>query len=159
MKKLLAPAAVLLLSFGLTACGTIHKMMEKDPASVEFDKATDADEARVREDRTRTALRALESAVADYVKAEKAIPATLDPLVPKNLAGIPTLDIPACGGESDEVKVYPSDALRNGQVDGTRLKGTGHWGYVFNDRQVVVFVDCLKPTSKGAPWYQERGVH
>ena len=67
--------------------------------------------------------------------------------------------MPACGGESDAVKIYSSDVLSDGQVDGAKLAGSGHWGYVRNERQVVVFIDCLKPSSKGVPWYQERGVY
>ena len=155
MKKIKVLAALAALSAGLAGCSLMPK--KEEPS--EFDKETRADDARVREDKTRTALSTLESAVADYVKAERNIPATLDPLIPKYLAGIPALDIPACGGESDEVSVYPSSVLQGGQVDGKRLKGTGHWGYVFNDRQVVVFVDCLKPSAKGQPWYKEHGVH
>jgi hypothetical protein len=54
---------------------------------------------------------------------------------------------------------YPPDVLRGGQVDGSRLRGTGRWGYVFNQNRVVIFVDCLKPSNKGIPWYQERGVY
>ena len=111
------------------------------------------------EDKARSDLGRLETAVADYYKTEKRIPAKLDALIPKYLSEVPPLDLPACGGESDKVKIYPSGVLRGGQVDGTQLLGTGRWGYVFNDRQVVIFIDCLKPSSKGVPWYQVRGVY
>ena len=134
-------------------------MTGKDESSAEFDKETNAHDVSVREDKARMSLRALESAVADYVKAENKIPEKIDRLVPKYLAAVPQLDIPACGGESDKVQNYPADILRDGQVDGSRLRGSGHWGYVYDSNRVVVFVDCVKPSSKGIPWYQERGFY
>ncbi|MBI3289273.1 MAG: hypothetical protein HYZ74_07120, partial [Elusimicrobia bacterium] len=60
---------------------------------------------------------------------------------------------------TDKIEVYSPTILRDGQVDGSRIRGSGHWGYVFNDYQVVVFVDCLKPSLRGVPWYQVRGVY
>ena len=154
--KILFFAALGLFAAGLSGCAG---MFGKDEASVEFDKETSTDEAKVREDKTRTALSALESAVADYVKTEKKVPAKLDLLVPKYLAEIPSLDVPACRGESNQVQYYPPAILRDGQVDGAMLNGTGRWGYVYNDSRVVVFVDCLKPSSSGVPWYQMRGIY
>lgn len=131
----------------------------KDEASVEFDKETSANEARVKEDRVRSSLAQLEARMADYTKTEKKIPAKLERLVPKYLGEIPSLDLPVCGRESNKVETYTADVLRDGQVDGSRIRGTGRWGYVFNDRQIVIFVDCLKPSLRGVPWYQERGVY
>ena len=149
---------LLLAVLGMLASGCAN-LTGKDEASVEFDKDTSADDARVREDRTRTGLRALESAVADYVKAERKIPEKLDLLVPKYLAQIPSLEIPACGGESSKVENYPSSVLRGGQVDGALIRGKGNWGYVYDESRVVVFVDCRKPSISGVPWYQVRGVY
>jgi hypothetical protein len=131
----------------------------RDELSSDFDKETRANEARVSEDKTRTALRTLESAVADYVKTEHTVPAKLDALIPKYLPEIPPLDVPDCGGESDKVEVYPASVLRDGEVDGSAIKGTGRWGYVFDGERVVVFVDCRKPSLSGTPWYQVRGVY
>jgi hypothetical protein len=153
-RALFVLASVSLLSAGLSGCG----FFSKDAASMDFDKETSADDARVLEDKTRTSLSALESAVADYVKAENKVPAKLDLLIPKYLAQIPSLDVPACGGESSSVQNYPPSILRDGQVDGSSIRGTGRWGYVYNDARVVIFVDCLKPSSSGVPWYQMRGV-
>jgi len=151
-KTLLFVAAVALLS----GCAG---MLGKDESSAEFDKETSAEDARVREDKTRTNLASLESAVADYVKAESKVPPKLESLIPKYIAGIPSLDLPVCGGETDKVQPYSSDVLRGGVIDGARLRGTGRWGYVYDETRVVVFVDCLKSSSKGIPWYQERGVY
>ncbi|HEX4046689.1 MAG TPA: hypothetical protein VH309_02585 [Elusimicrobiota bacterium] len=155
-KRLFIFAALGLLAAGFSGCSTL---LGKDEASVEFDKETSADDARVKEDQTRASLKELESAVADYVKTEQKVPLSLDLLVPKYLAEIPALDVPACGGESTKVENYPPSILRGGQVDGALIRGTGRWGYVYNDVRVVIFVDCLKPSSSGTPWYQMRGVY
>ena len=153
MNKLLLAAAVLLGS------GCAGMMGGKDEASADFDKETNASDLQVKEQRVRSSLAKIETSLADYTKTEKAIPAKLERLVPKYLAGIPTLDLPVCGHETDKVEVYSADVLRDGQVDGSRIRGSGRWGYVFNDHQVVVFIDCLKPSTRGVPWYQERGVY
>lgn len=156
MKNLLLLSA---LAAGLSACGSMSSIMGKDDAAADFEKETKASDTIVYEDRARMSLRALEAALADYVKAENRIPEKLDLLVPKYLAAIPPLDVPTCGGETDKVQTYPSNILRDGQVDGSRLRGTGRWGYVYDTGRVVIFVDCLKPSTKGIPWYQERGVN
>jgi hypothetical protein len=155
-KNILMFAAAAALSSGISGCASLTG---KDEAAVQFDKETRADDASVNEDRTRMSLGALESAVADYVKTEQRIPEKLSMLIPKYLAEIPSLDVPACGHESNEVRSYPPAVLRDGQVDGTAINGSGHWGYVYNDSRVVIFVDCLKPSSKGVPWYQVRGAY
>ena len=149
-------AVVAALAPGFSGCAGLTG---KDEASVEFDKQTKADDASVSEDKARMSLGALESAVADYVKTERRIPEKLDLLIPKYLAQIPSLDVPACGGESTKVQNYPSAVLRDGQVDGTAILGTGRWGYVYDDARVVIFVDCLKPSMTGVPWYQVRGAY
>jgi hypothetical protein len=151
----------ILAALGLLAAGSgcMNMTGGRDAASVELDKETSADDVRVLEDKTRTSLSALESAVSDYVKTESRIPEKLDLLIPRYLSQIPSLDIPACGGESNKVQNYPPSILRDGQVDGSAIRGTGRWGYVYNDSRVVVFIDCLKPTSKGLPWYQVRGIN
>ena len=153
MKKLILTAAAALLTAGCAG------MFAKDESAADFDKETTANEAKVKEDRVRSSLAQLETHLSDYTKTEKKIPAKLELLVPKYIAEIPTLDLPVCGHESNKVEVYPADVLRDGQVDGSRLRGTGHWGYVYSEYQVVIFVDCLKPSLRGTPWYQERGVY
>ena len=129
-----------------------------DESSGDFEKETKAADVRMREDKVRSGLSKLEASLADYTKAEGRIPTKLASLVPKYLAEIPFLDIPGCGRETDKVELYAPDVLRGGQIDGSRIKGSGRWGYVYNDRQVVIFVDCLKSSSRGIPWYKERGV-
>lgn len=131
----------------------------RDEAADDFAKETSANEAKVKEDRVRSSLAQIEARLSDYTKTEKKIPEKLEKLVPKYLAEIPSLDLPVCGRESSKVEVYGPEILRDGQVDGSRLRGTGRWGYVFTDDRIVIFVDCLKPSLRGVPWYQERGVY
>ena len=152
MRNIMLTAAAVLLTAGCAG------MLGKDEASADFDKETSANEARIKEDRVRSSLAQIEARLADYTKTLP-IPAKLEKLVPKYLAEIPSLDLPVCGHESNKVEVYSPDILRDGQVDGSRIRGSGHWGYVFNDTRVVIFVDCLKPSLRGLPWYQERGVY
>lgn len=154
MKALILTATAVMFMSGCAA-----GFLGKDEAAVDFDKETSANEAKVKEDRVRSSLAQLETRMADYTKTEKKIPAKLELLVPKYLAEIPTLDLPVCGHESNKVEVYSPVILRDGQVDGSRLKGSGHWGYVFTEERIVIFVDCLKPSLRGVPWYQERGVY
>jgi hypothetical protein len=144
---------------GLSGCSTWANWTGKDEASADFEKAATADDARVREDKTRTNLSHLETAVADYVKNEGKVPEKLDALVPKYLPAIPSVEVAACGGDSNLVEKYPSNVLRDGKVDGARIHGAGRWGYVYDDARVVVFVDCLKPSMDGVPWYQVRGIY
>jgi hypothetical protein len=151
MRHIMMAAAILLAS----GCA----MLGKDEAAADFDKETSATEARVKEDRVRSSLAQLEARLSDYTKTEKKIPPQLESLVPKYLAEIPTLDLPVCGRESSKVEVYTPEILRDGTIDGSRIRGTGRWAYVYNDYQVVIFVDCLKPSLRGVPWYQERGVY
>ncbi len=153
-RNLFVFAALGLLAAGYSGCSSLTG---KDAASAEFDKETSAGDAQVREDKTRTGLSALESAISDYVKTENKVPEKLDLLIPKYIAQIPSLDVTVCGGESNQIQYYPPSILRDGQVDGSAILGTGRWGYVYNDARVVIFVDCLKPASTGVPWYQMRG--
>ncbi|MDE2489943.1 MAG: hypothetical protein KGM24_03800 [Elusimicrobia bacterium] len=148
---------VLLAAAGLGGCAYLSG--SRDVGSSDVEKAASADDALVREDRARTDLGHIENALAEYVKAEKRIPAKVEDLVPKYLAEIPSLDLPECGRESNRVQYYPADVLRDGRVDGTRLYGTGRWGYVHNSHRVVIFVDCLKNSSNGTPWYRVRGIY
>lgn len=153
MKNLILTAVVVFLTAGCAG------LFAKDEAAADFDKETSANEAKIKEDRVRSALAQIETRLADYTKTEQKIPAKLENLVPKYLGEIPALDLPVCGHESNKVEVYSPVILRDGQVDGSRLKGTGHWGYVFTEDRIVIFVDCLKPSLRGIPWYQERGVY
>ena len=116
-------------------------------------------EKRAKEDRTLSSLAKLEEGVASYYNGEKKIPKNLDVLVPKYLAEMPVVEIGQRHWDSAKVQVYPADILKDGQIDGSMLRDTGRWGYVYTDRQVVVFIDCTHKNSRGRPWYGERGYH
>ncbi|MBI4345377.1 MAG: hypothetical protein HY553_00875 [Elusimicrobia bacterium] len=111
-----------------------------------------------RENQTVSALAALERSVDDYYRHEHQIPEKLDRLVPKYLGEIPAADTAIRGhGSSSRVRYYPANVIRDGVIDGTKLKDTGGWGYAFNGRKVIVFVDCTHPNSRQRPWYREAG--
>ena len=140
----------------LTGCGSA--MDRRDAvATSEIEKSAEAVEIQARELRTLSALAKLEEALTSYVNTEKKIPESLDVLIPKYLAEIPAVEVNVRGHrDSADVRLYKTDILRDRQIDGTRLKDSGRWGYVFNDRQVVVFVDCTHQSKRGTPWYLER---
>lgn len=125
-------------------------------SSAEVTRTVDEVETQAKEVQTRTALAKMEEALGAYVKHERKIPEKLSDLVPKYLAEIPTVEGVRSHRETNRVRVYPSSVLRDGQVDGTALRDSGAWGYVFNDRQVVVFVDCTHKATDGRAWYLER---
>jgi len=111
-----------------------------------------------RESHTLSSLAILERAVASYVRDHK-IPDTLDVLIPDYLAEIPVAELAVEDHEdTSKVMYYPADIIRGGAIDGTKLKDSGKWGYVHNDHQVIIFVDCIHLNSRGKPWYAERGV-
>ena len=126
------------------------------------ERALDSDFARsdrsARESRTVSSLAFIEKSLDDYVQHERKIPDRLDLLVPTYAPEIPVADAGVGGhGASNRVTYYPSSVIRDGVVDGTRLKDTGYWGYVANDRQIIIFVDCTHKNSHGRAWYQEPG--
>lgn len=152
-----------ILCLGLAAilalCGC-RAVMGRDEISLQVDNEVRDSERQARESRTLSSLARIESSLSDYIKIEKRIPPKLEWLIPKYMAEIPPVEIGVKGhAETSEVKIYPSDILRDGRISGARLMDTGKWGYVFNDRQVVIFVDCTHKSARGRPWYQERGVY
>lgn len=113
-----------------------------------------------RESRTLSGLAKIEESIAAYLRTERKIPPNIELLIPKYLAEVPSVDIPVRGHkETNGVKIYDARVLRDGKVDGSQVEDGGGWGYVFNDRQVVVFVDCTHPASNGQPWYSQKGAY
>jgi hypothetical protein len=154
--KAFLPVLIGALALGAAAC----RGMLREDISPEVEQTFQEADTRARESRTLSGLAKLEEGLSDYVKAEKKIPKRLEDLIPKYLAEMPTVELPVRGHQDTaRVEVYPPEVLRDGRVDGSRLKDTGRWGYVFNDRQVVVFVDCTHKSGRGPAWYQERGVN
>lgn len=152
MKRL----GIVALLASLAGCGTFGgDRIEQEVASSVRDN-----DRQILESRTLGSLAKLEASLADYIKTEGRIPGKLEDLIPKYLAEMPTVETGVSKHrETSASKIYPADILRDGVVQGTRLSDSGRWGYVFNERQVVVFVDCTHQDSKGTPWYQQRGVY
>lgn len=144
------------LAFGGSGCSFFGREEARD-----LDRNATEIDSRAQESRTLGALVQLETALADYYKAEGRAPAKLEVLVPKYLGAMPVVELGIKGhrDNSDAVAYASEEILIGGQVDGSRLRDTGRWGYTFNDRQIVVFVDCTHSTSRGTPWFRERGVY
>lgn len=133
--------------------------MEREDATRDLDEKSGEVEAAVKESRTLTGLATIEAALADFYKTERRIPRKLDELVPKYLASVPAVEIGVRGHRDTEtVRSYSGEVIRDGQIDGSRIDDTGKWGFAQNERQVIIFVDCTHQNSKGVPWYQVRGV-
>ncbi len=148
-------AALLALAATLAGCSFLSS---RDSAKDELDAEIERSDRSERESRTITALSLIERSVDDYYHHEGKIPEKLDKLVPKYLAEIPQADTGVRGhASSSAVRYYPATVIRDGVVDGARLKDSGAWGYVFNNRRVIVFVDCTHPNSRQRPWYREAG--
>jgi hypothetical protein len=143
----------------LTGCGGGGASRDAS-ISREVEQTVREADSRAAESRTLSALARIEDSVAAYVKSENSIPGKLDDLVPRYLAEIPAVELGVRGHrDTAKVQIYPGAALRDGQIDGSQLKDTGRWGYVHNERQVVVFIDCTHQSPRRQPWYQTRGVH
>ena len=145
---------MLVLAASLSACaffGAEHGTAELDSALARSDRV-------LRESKTVSSLAAIEKSLDDYVQHEGKIPARLDVLIPKYAAEIPLAD-PAVSrhAASNNVTYYPSSVIRDGVVDGTRIKDSDGWGYAANDRQIIIFVNCTHTNSHDRPWYREPG--
>jgi len=117
-------------------------------------------ERRTLESHTLVSLAALERSVNDFVQARRRIPKTLDELVPEFLAEIPTVELGIKGYKpSSNVAYYPSSVIIDGRINAAALDDSGGWGYAFNNRQVIVFVDCTRKRMNGTLWYLARGVY
>ncbi|MDE2040333.1 MAG: hypothetical protein KGO96_09655 [Elusimicrobia bacterium] len=134
--------------------GCADAPLDSGRRSDDVDRTVSAVEAGARESRTLASLAKIEESLAAYIGSEKRIPETLDVLVPQYLAAIPPVELGVRGHrDTNRVELYPQSLLRDGQIDGSRLKDTGRWGYVHNDHQVVVFIDCTHRSPSGTPWY------
>lgn len=146
---------VLTLAVGLAGCSAWRADETITKETEENIRRTDDS---VRRTRTLSSLAKIEESLAAYTRAEHSIPPSLETLVPKFLAEIPVVEIPR-HRDSTKVQIYPAEVLQDGQIDGSRLRDSGRWGYVHKGRQVVVFVDCTHPSGNGRPWFQERGAY
>jgi hypothetical protein len=155
----LRPVLLLALALPMLAgCGLFSGRPVRRSGN-DVEAALESSERSARESRTISNLAALEKSLGDFVRHEGRIPENLDLLVPKYAAEIPPVDTGVGGHRaSSNVTYYRSDVIRDRVVDGSRLKDTGGWGYAYNDRQVILFVDCTHSNSRKRPWYREAGI-
>ncbi|MBI5594480.1 MAG: hypothetical protein HY928_00170 [Elusimicrobia bacterium] len=115
---------------------------------------------RTLESHTLSRLAALERSLNDYIQAKGRIPAKLTDLVPEYLAEIPDAEVGlASHRDTSEVRYYPASVITGGGINGAAIDDSGGWGYAYNDRQVIVFVNCTHQRMDGSLWYKSRGVY
>jgi len=156
-------AAALAAAALLSGCSWSLMRGEGGRAAVPARDANDEirrSERSASESHTISRLSAIERSINDFIQAEHRIPNSLDDLIPKYIAEIPEAELGVRSHkDSNIVRYYPREIIVGGQVNGSRLKDTGGWGYVHNDRQVIIFVDCIHKMMDGKFWYQARGVY
>jgi hypothetical protein len=102
----------------------------------------------------------MERSLNDFIQAEGRIPKKLEELMPKYLADIPETELSVRGHkDTNAVTLYGPEIISGGRINGAKLQDTGGWGYVYNDRQVILFVDCVHKMMSGKLWYEARGVY
>jgi hypothetical protein len=140
------------LAAALGGCGLWPK---EDAASVSAG-ARQVD-FQANESRTLSSLANIEESLKDYVQSEKKAPDSLEDLIPKYLAEMPTVELGLPNHkDTSQVEDYPASVLGRRHIDGSQLKDTGRWGYAHDDHRAVVFVDCTHKSSRGKSWYLER---
>jgi len=148
------------LIFALVLSGCAGWVAEEASGS-NIDDALARSARRSEESHTLSRLAALERSVNDFIQAKGRIPTDLNDLIPEFIAEIPDteLGVPRGHRGKNNVEYYQAGIILDGQVNGALIKDSGGWGYVFNDRQVIIFVDCTHKRMDGSPWYQARGVY
>jgi len=161
MRPSIIGAAVFAALLSASACAWRLTRGEAGPAPArEVNDDIRRSERSSFESHTISRLSVIERSLNDFIQAEKRIPKTLQELIPKYLADVPEAE-PGVPGHKDSnaVKYYPAEIIVGGQINGSRLKDTGGWGYAHNERQVIIFVDCVHKMMDGKFWYQARGVY
>lgn len=109
---------------------------------------------------TKGSLGSLRTAtVLYYGDLDGQYPATLDALVPKHIPAIPPTKL-AGHPETAAWTAYGAEVCTGKQapdaeIDASRLKDTGGWGYVADPKAKcwgAVFVDCTHEDAKGRSW-------
>lgn len=114
---------------------------------------------RTAESHTLSRLAALERSLNDYIQATGKVPSKLESLVPEYLAEIPDVEMGVKDHKDrSDVHYYPASVIVGGGINGAALGDSGAWGYAFNDKRVIVFVDCTHQRMDGSLWYKARGV-
>jgi hypothetical protein len=149
--------ALLVLLLLASSC---KSMMDKGGFSIGGSSEIAAAEMGALESQTRARLSVLERGLNEYIQAKGEVPDKLDVLIPDYVAEVPeTLTgIKECR-DSAHVFYYKPEVIIDGVIDGSKLRGAGGWGYVFNDERVIIFVDCTRKSKNGTLWYNVRGVY
>lgn len=112
------------------------------------------------EGETKGGLGSLRAAASIYYGDKEGVyPQRLDELVPQYVPGIPQTKLHD-HARSDAVEAYGAEVCTGSpeygqEIDASRLKDTGGWGYVSDPKAAcygTVFVDCTHPDSKGRAW-------
>ena len=115
---------------------------------------------RSAESQTLSRMAALERSLNDFIQAKGRIPDRLSELVPEYIAGIPETELGLkAHKDTSETRYYPPAVIVGGGINGSALGDSGGWGYAYNERQVIVFVDCTHQRMDGSLWYKTRGVY
>ncbi|MBI3300388.1 MAG: hypothetical protein HYZ75_19655 [Elusimicrobia bacterium] len=115
---------------------------------------------RTAESHTLSRMAALERSLNDYIQAKGKIPDKLTELVPEYIGEIPEAELGIKEHkDTEETRYYPPSVIVGGGINGSALGDSGGWGYAFNERQVIVFVDCTHQRMDGSLWYKTRGVY
>lgn len=144
------------LAAAICGCTTFNS---RDPVSRRVSNEVALSDRRALESLSLSNLAAMERGLNDYIQAKGRIPARLTELIPDYIAEIPDLNLGVPEHASTKrVSVYPASVILDGQINGTMIDDTGGWGYAFNDKQVILFIDCTHKRIDGSLWYKARGV-
>ncbi len=145
------------------ACAPSTKLFS-DSSSRKMDAEASKAQVQAEESQTLSFLGNIDSAIAAYYHDTSSIPPDIKSLVPKYLFEIPIVELGLPDYRNTRmVTVYPPSILKDGRVNGKKIKNTGGWGYVVNGNQVIAFVDSTAvlryPLDAHAPkyWYQQSG--
>ena len=153
MKK----ALLLALASSLAACTMMGLREDRFPKGVSDEVARSV--RRTAESHTLSALAALERSLNDYIQAKGKVPARLEDLVPEFLAEIPEVELGLKEHKDrSEVRYYPAAVIVGGGINGASLGDSGGWGFSYNEKRVILFVDCIHQRMDGSLWYKARGV-
>lgn len=105
---------------------------------------------------TMSRLTALERSLSDFILAEGRVPKSLEDLIPRYIAEIPESVLGIRGHkDSNVVTYYRPHVINGGLINGAELRDRGGWGYAFNGKRVILFVNCTHATLKGEPWFRK----
>jgi len=132
----------------------------RDPVATRVSNEVALSDRRMVESMTLSRLAAIERSLNDFIQAKRRVPQTLDELIPEYLAEIPEVVLGIRGvNDTRGVRRYSPEVIQDGQINGAMLDNTGGWGYVYNQDQVIVFVDSTAKRLDGSLWYKARGVY